>query len=232
VKKLVISIAMMFALVVTVAAVGAASSKSDGKKNVRNTAGHKVRAQLLSAKGSRAATIIQYDPGIAADSTLNADDTNSIAVVGNLFNSDDGESLLASGTISAFTFFPYSASNAVVVSLMGPPMGGTGTSHIGFWVASPVSDSTFNVATLTTPVGVGSSFIAGMYLGYFADYPAIGMASDTVNSQGYHGIMANFLFSTGNYAVSGASMLSDQNAMFRVSGDLQLPVELMNFTVK
>jgi hypothetical protein len=233
VKKLVISIATMFALVVTVAAVGAASVKPDGKKNARDTAQHRVNAQLLSAKSSRAATTIQYDPGTAPDGVLTAADTSTIAMVGNHFNSDAGDPLLASGTISAFTFFPYSASNAVVISLIGPPMGGTGTSHIGFWVASPVVDSTFNVGSLTTPVGVGNSFIAGLYLGYFADYPGIGMASASYNSQGFHGMMANFLFDTGgNYAASGAEAISGQNAMFRVSGDLQLPVELMNFTVK
>jgi len=226
--------AIVLILVLTAVAFAASADKAERPSRPRLDTKPKITASPSKAKDASVLTTIIYDPGAPADAFRNTASAGSaLAIVGNQFSSRSGSALLQSGTITGFTFFPNNAGSTVVVSILGPAAGGSGTQHIASFQVYGVADATFNYASLLTPLGVGSSFNVGMYLGYIAGYPSIGMRSASINSQGFHGIQANFLYiSSGNYAASGHTPLSGVNAMMRVSGDLLVPVELMNFTIE
>ncbi|MCZ6506625.1 MAG: hypothetical protein O7A04_01060, partial [Acidobacteria bacterium] len=82
--------------------------------------------------------------------------------------------------------------------------------------------STFNSLPVSVPVT--GAFFGGLaaQAGLFA---SVGMRSASTNGQGFHGRQRSF-----GGVVSNT--LPGQNIMFRVSGDIIVPVELLEFEVE
>ena len=83
-------------------------------------------------------------------------------------------------------------------------------------------DST--VGSLSVPV-LGS-FVGGAFaFSPNSSFGSLGLRSATTNAQGFHGIQRNFVGNVSN-------TLPCRNVMFRVSGNVIIPVELLEFEVE
>lgn len=190
-----------------------ASAGRDGSHGV------KVRASV--ARGGGPGTI-RYDPGAPEDFFRAYDGVNRS--VGNQFDTRQGNPLIP-GTVSALTLFPRVVGSDGIVTLFGPPTA-TAAPILGIFYPTGMVNSTFNVVPVTQQVG--SSFLAGVYIGTFGSGPdSLGMRSASTQGQGFHGMQINFVGAT---AGTGFQTLSGQNAMVRVTGTV-VPVELLSFGV-
>jgi hypothetical protein len=167
---------------------------------------------------------ITYEPGAPADAFASEPGGNN--VVSNRFNSALGAPLRP-GNLTGATFFPGIVQGTAVISVMGPPAGGQAT-IIGVTYLTGIAGNTFNTINIG-PFGVGADFMAGMYVGAFGGTDQIGLRNASVNGQGFHGVQMNFV---GTNTATGVVPLPGQNAMFRASGNLLVPVELMDFKLE
>jgi len=155
---------------------------------------------------------VQYDPGAPAD-TLLSDTTNIF--FGNIFDTQSGNPLDFPGTLTQVSW--YQGSLALAAVLLAAP--GGPSSYFVF--ATGGAPMTFNALTFSHVVN--GSFFGGMGAipGLIA---SVGARSASYNAQGFHGRQRN-----ANGAVSNS--LQGLNVMFRATGNLVIPVELLEFEV-
>jgi hypothetical protein len=167
---------------------------------------------------------ITYDPGAPADTFMSEPGGNDN--IANRFNSAQGGPLRP-GNLTAVTFFPGNISATAIVSVMGPPVGGNAT-IIGITYLLGIVGNTFNTVNVG-PFAVGADFMAGQYVGGFGGTDEVGLRSASVNGQGFHAHQMNFI---GTNTATGVTPLPGQNVMFRATGNILVPVELMDFKVQ
>lgn len=207
-------------------AVGTTAKQEKIAKARQERIKERIAATQVSAAPDLVTTIV-YDPGAPADAFYGVAQAGPSGCIGNRFNSDSGFALLASGTIDRFTFYPL-ANGSVTISLYGP-LSGTAAPLIDLFGVSGVVNYVFNAAALATPMAVGPSFLAGLYVGTWGGIEdSIGIRNATTNGQGYHGMQINY----GNISGTGFEALGSTNAMIRVHGNLRVPVELMSFSIE
>jgi len=183
---------------------------------------------------------IAYDNGFA---------TSFPAVVGRSFGNQYDTALNPAGTAIG----PVQVSGSVTALQWGmwgnPTQTSWGTFFIEFY--GPVSGTTAPFITsfalngvggsspllvgftLTTPLNYsGPSFLAAFYNGNsgtsLPNGPCPLFTSTTVGGQGHHGMAINWNPGTG----TGFAAIPTANALMRPSGNVLIPVELMNFTVE
>jgi hypothetical protein len=171
---------------------------------------------------------IKYDTGINAGYHPDSSGANQNRVVGNRFNSAVGGPLLFTGMVHTITVFPAN-DGLQSVSITTAPTS-MGTAMVLDFQAANMMAGQFNQIPLQASVTVGPDFLA-LFLGSFnATQPAglLGMADMATMGQGYHAI-------EGFYAFPLATMLQavpNRNAMLRVTVDVPVPVELMDFQIQ
>jgi len=187
------------------------------------------RASAPSGTGS-----VQYDPGLPVDSLGVANLPRSF--IGNYFDTRSGAPL-SSGTISRLTWYQGDVGS-------GPGLG-LGTVAVGFFlpgvpsalsggVVSGVSAYAMNMISLTVsmpaaPFTVAFSFPSNTSqkppLGPPNPFGSIGMRSATTNSQGFHARQRA-------WGSASPTPILSQNAILRISGNVVIPVELLEFEVE
>jgi hypothetical protein len=168
---------------------------------------------------------ITYDPGAPADAFHSEPGGNDI--IANRFNSALGGPLRP-GNLTGVTFFPGLVQGTIaVVSVLGAPVGGNAT-IIGVTYLAGVVSNTFNTANVG-PFAVPADFMAGQYVGGFGGTDEAGLRNASVNGQGFHAQQMNFV---GTNTATAVVPLPGQNVMFRATGNLLVPVELMDFKVQ
>jgi hypothetical protein len=167
---------------------------------------------------------ITYEPGAPADTFMSEPGGNNN--IANRFSSALGGPIRP-GNLTGVTFFPGIVSATAIVSVMGPPVGGNAT-IIGITYLLGIVGNTFNTVAVG-PFAVGADFMAGQYVGGFAGTDQVGLRSASVNGQGFHGHQMNFV---GTNTATGVVPLPGQNVMFRATGNILVPVELMDFQVQ
>jgi len=174
-------------------------------------------------KDIRAVGTITYDDGMVTSTPA----TTSLSY-GNQFNTFTGNPVMASGSVTAMTFYMMSGAGTdnVFVSVYGPVGAGTTAANLtSVSVPLTAGPGAFNVHVFASPlVYTGSSFLAGVW--YFGG-DTVGLGSGTVAGQGHHGMSINDNPTT----ATGFATLPGVNALVSAGGDI-LPVELMTFTVQ
>jgi len=148
--------------------------------------------------------------------------------VGNRFNSNMGGPLLMTGMVSMATLFPQNG-GAQSLSIFGPP-NGTTAMIIMFFAATLVANQ-FNTVNLAPAAPVGPDFL-GMFVGFYGGTPAglLGMDDMTAAGQvGFHALSGTY---TGGGTLSNIAVVPNRNALFRATGDILVPVELMDFKLQ
>ena len=168
---------------------------------------------------------ITYEPGAPADAFMSEPGGNN--VISNRFDSALGGPLRP-GNLTGVTFFPGIVSGTAVVSVMGPPNGAGQATIIGVTYLLGIAGNTFNTVNVG-PFAVGADFMAGQYVGAFGGTDQVGLRNASVNGQGFHAHQMNFI---GTNTATGVVPLPGQNVMFRATGNLLVPVELMDFQVQ
>ncbi len=164
--------------------------------------------------------VVQYDPGAPADSFLGQ--TGSIIDIGNRFNSRNGQPL-SPGSISGLSFYVTGNTYGnALVDLWTVTTGGLAFQFGSIGIGTVVN-GTFNAATFS-PLNLGIDFLAGLYLpSGGAGAGQIGLRSASTNNQGFHAMQISFSSPNVSTPIPG------NNAMFRVTGSIVVPVELMEF---
>jgi hypothetical protein len=149
-------------------------------------------------------------------------------LVGNRFNSNMGGPLLMTGMVSMATLFPQNG-GLQSLSIFGPP-NGTTAMIIMFFAATLVAGQ-FNAVTLTPAAPVGPDFL-GMFIGFYSNTPPglLGMDEMTAAGQvGFHAMSG--LYQAGGTAAN-LTTVANRNALYRATGDILVPVELMDFKLQ
>jgi hypothetical protein len=149
-------------------------------------------------------------------------------VVGNRFNSALGGPLLATGMVSFLTVFP--ANNGPQSASIALPPNASGTAMVLDFVTAPLVAGQFNQVPFVPPVTVGPDFL-GMFLGTFGTFHAaglLGMSDMATMGQGYHAVQAFYI----GQMVSTIEVVPNRNAMLRATGNILMPVELMEFRIQ
>ncbi len=199
-------------------AVGAAESSRRGQ--------NRVEARVVPPEPQFFGTVT-YDTGTNAG--FHPDGTNggnANRTVGNRFNSALGGPLLMTGMVTMLTAFP--ASNGIQsVSIATTPTPANTATVVAFVNASLMAGQ-FNAVPIAATVP--PDFL-GIFVGAFNNTnPAglLGMSDMANGNQGYHAIQAF-------YAAGAQTMIEvvpNRNAMIRATGDILVPVELMDFKIQ
>jgi hypothetical protein len=170
---------------------------------------------------------VTYDTGTNAgfhpDGSSGA---NLNRTVGNRFNSALGGPLLMTGMVTMLTAFPAS-SGGLSVSIASTPTPGNTATVLAFINANLMAGA-FNAIPIAATVP--PDFL-GIFVGTFnGNNPAglLGMSDMQNVNQGYHAIQAF-------YAAGAQTMIEvvpNRNAMIRATGDILVPVELMDFKIQ
>lgn len=173
--------------------------------------------------------VVAYDTGVTTGYTPNYVGS---AIWGNLFDSDNGDPLVAGNLtwVSACAGFPLPVTASAVRVGLATGLDPTANTFAGTqqWNLGYVGPG---CRTFTTSVPVGPSFIVGHYnraivsTMTFRYFGAQAWDSGSVPPQGDHGVVANVVAGTFN-AIAGV------NARVRVSGDILVPIELLDFAVE
>jgi hypothetical protein len=188
---------------------------------------HVARAVQGAKRGRTSDNLIgtiTYDPGAPADAFASEPGGNNI--IANRFNSALGGPLRP-GNLTGVTFFPGVVQGTAVVSVLGAPVGGNAT-IIGVTYLVGVVGNTFNTVNVG-PFAVPADFMAGQYVGAFGGTDQAGLRNASVAGQGFHAQQMNFV---GTNTATAVVPLPGQNVMFRATGNLLVPVELMDFQVQ
>jgi len=191
------------------------------------SASRTAKARIVPAAPQVFGTVT-YDTGTNVG--FHPDDPNPALnrVVGNRFNSALGGPLLATGMVSFLTVFPAN-SGPQSVSIVLPPDSMNSAMVLDF-VTAPLVANQFNSVPFVPPVGVGPDFL-GLFLGRFGTFhPAglLGMSDMATMGQGYHAVQ-------GFYRAQMTTMLEgipNRNGLLRATGNILVPVELMEFRIQ
>ena len=169
---------------------------------------------------------VTYDTGVNVGFFPDATSGNLNRTVGNRFNSALGQPLLMTGMVSMITAFP-AAAGTQSVSVAGPP-NGAGVALVLAFINGNMMAGQFNSLAITA--NVGGDFL-GIFLGAYNVTTAAGLAgmSDMETmGQGFHAF-------SGFYAAGNQTMVTpipNRNAMVRATGNILVPVELMEFKIQ
>jgi hypothetical protein len=143
---------------------------------------------------------------------------------GNRFNSDMGGPLLMTGQLTMIAFFP-NVSGTGFVTAFGPPDGAGVAPNLGSFGVSGIVPNQFNTVSVGA-IPVGPDFLAGAWE---TTTLRQGMDNMSVAPQGFHAFDLNTNFPNSG---TGFAAIPGQNALVRATGNILVPVELMNFQVK
>ncbi len=150
--------------------------------------------------------------------------------VGNRFNSALGGPLLMTGNVSMVSIFPARIGGTMFYfTLFGPPNSMGTAANLGSFGVMGAMALAFNVVTLPgTGVAVGPDFLAGFYN---QTTPNDGLALDSMATmgQGFHGFQINTNYPTDG---TGFTPIASRNAIYRVTGNVLTPVELLDFEIQ
>jgi hypothetical protein len=215
-------------LALSLMVAGPALSVADAAQTVRRGDRRSKKVRVVPPTPELIGTVT-YDTGTNAgffpDAPTSAPNQNRN--VGNRFNSALGGPLLMTGMLSMLTVFPASAGYQSV-SVGDTPVGAN--AYILYFLNVPMQAGQFNQVTFSPAVDVMADFV-GFFLGAFgANNPVglLGMSDMQTMGQGYHAV-------AGYYAAGSATMLAtvpNRNAMMRATGDILVPVELMDFKIQ
>lgn len=210
-------------LVVFLVVVGQSAFVADAEQQTR---GGRHKPMLPSVPGTGAPNVVgtvQYDTGFNAGFHPDV----GLRIVGNRFNSALGGQLLMTGMVSMVTLWPQNAGGQYV-SFLTPP-NGTTAMVIDFFLVTLTANQ-FNTVTLSAQVPVGPDFF-GMFMGFFGGTPSGLLAMDDMQNlnQGFHAWQGTY---TSNLTVVNMQAVPNRNALFRSTGDILVPVELMDFKVQ
>lgn len=166
---------------------------------------------------------ITYEPGPPPDAFASEPGGNNI--VANRFNSAQGGPLRP-GNLTQVTFFPGNVNGTVVLSFLGPPSGGVAPILAITYLVGIVGNQ-FNTVNVG-PIAVGADFMAGQYVGAFGGTDQAALRNASVGGQGFHAHQMNFAGSV----ATGVVPLAGQNSIYRATGNLLVPVELMGFSTE
>jgi hypothetical protein len=185
----------------------------------------RVAARRVSGVPEGTGTV-QYDPGSPADGFLIGPLPTDY--FGNRFDTRNGSPLSFPGTVTQVSWYQGNLGN------VGPGWGvvlaatvGAGLNHTV--VATGLAPNAFNA------VGVSWTFADAFFAGLLnrvytggdpqGPFGSLGLRTETINAQGFHGVKRD---------IPGvvSTTLPGQNAMVRVSGNVVIPVELMEFGVE
>jgi hypothetical protein len=200
------------------------SQKEIKAKGALKAKGAKAHAKAVRAKDApHVVGTVTYDTGAANAGGWPGPQNN----VGNRFDSAAGGPLLMTGQVSMVTFFPVQAGGTGFVTLFGPPNGGGSASNLGsIQVSGPIAN-TFNIVNVGN-IAVGPDFLAGAWQ-LLPGTLVNGMDNMSVGGQGFHAFGCNTNFPG---ACTGFVTVPGQNALVRSTGNILVPVELMNFQVQ
>jgi hypothetical protein len=172
-------------------------------------------------RGPNVVGTITYDTGVPGAGFHPGPKTNA----GNRFNSDMGGPLLMTGQLTMIAFFP--STTAGFVTAFGPPDGAGNAVVLSSIAVSGAVPSAFNTVSGLN-IAVGPDFLAGAW----EVHPTLqqGMDNMSVGGQGFHAFDVFTMFSVG--VATQFAPIPGQNALVRASGNILVPVELMNFQVK
>ena len=194
-------------------------------------AGQRKKVQARRAASSPTGTgTVRYDPGTPTG-VRRAD--SQYIYVGNQFDTQSGAPL-GTGTVSRLSWYQGAASSS-------GEAGAQGLSNVAYIVvrgaggptqpfsATGVGEMTTNSASIG-PLSLVPPFFVGLRAGapqeaQQGNFDAeIGFNTQTSNSQGFHGYQMTF-------TVSSGAPITNQNIAMRVTGNVAIPVELMEFEV-
>ncbi len=191
------------------------------------SASRQAEARIVPAAPQLIGTVT-YDTAVNVGFHPDSPSAAQNRVVGNRFNSALGGPLLMTGMVSFLTVFP--ANNGPQsVSIAAPPTT-MGTAMVLDFVTAPLVAGQFNSVPFTPAITVGPDFL-GFFLGTFGTAHAaglLGMSDMATMGQGYHAVQ-------GFYFAQMATMIEvvpSRNAMLRATGDILVPVELLDFEVR
>jgi hypothetical protein len=214
-KKLAIAVLMCVAAGSLLAAAPPKLGKGPKAKAVKG------RVKAVRAKDApHVVGTVTYDTGTNNAGFSSGSGTN----VGNRFNSALGAPLLNTGNVSALSIFP--AGSAGYVTVFGPPNTMGTASNLGSFQFTGAAPAAFNVVGLPG-IAVGPDFLAGVWQN--GPSVAVGMDNLTVGGQGFHAFNLNTNFPG---AGTGFAPIPTRNALVRATGNILVPVELMNFSVQ
>lgn len=191
----------------------------------------RVRANRVSGTVEGTGTV-RYDPG---SPSFNATAPSNADFLGNLFNSGNGQPL-ESGTVTRVSWYQGRGCGITVCGKEGLstsfasvavfPNEGSPSGHSGRFVT--VSTFAFNSVSLTAVVD--PTFFVGLYVpstgpGEGGMWGSVGVASATTNGQGFHGHQRSF-------AGSDSTPLTNLNVVMRATGNIVIPVELLEFELE
>jgi len=147
-----------------------------------------------------------------------------------------GLNLVPFGSVTMITFnMANTFSNAAFFSIYSNIMGTTAVQVTSIMRTGLVAGlNTLSVMSPTTANNyMNGSFLAGIYQGVTdtATGTLLGVDTGTVNGQGFHAISLND-GDSGSMLTTVTNGGGGLNAVFRVSGNVSTPVELINFTIE
>jgi hypothetical protein len=208
--------------------VGLALSVADAAEGGRRNSRKATEVRIVPPAPELIGTVT-YDTGVNAGFHPDATVGNLNRCVGNRFNTALGGPLLATGMVSMLTVFPANNGTQSISIATAPNAGGT--AMVLDFLAANMMANQFNAVTIAPAVAVTSDFV-GFFLGLFgATQPAglIGMSDMQNLGQGYHAV-EGFYF--GSALATMVTPVANRNAMLRVTGDILVPVELMDFKIQ
>lgn len=226
-------LASLTAVVLTLAAVPAAEAQNT-RRTVRDdaqAAGMRVIRADRTAPAPEGTGVIRYDPGSPTGIRF-AD--GGYYFLGNNFDSQSGTPL-SLGTISGFSWYqgPVSGKGGLASFIVVPS---TGASPIGGTV-SGVSTYATNAVVFSGPISVQPPFFVGVFAaqpqaaeegGRGSSFNQIGFNTQSTNSQAFHASQRTF--SGGGQGTRAP--IANQNISLRVSGNVAIPVELLEFEIE
>ena len=216
-------------LALSLMVAGPALSVADAAETVRRGARRSTNVKVVPPTPEVFGTVT-YDTGTNAGFHPDAPPgaLNLNRVVGNRFNTALGGPLLISGMLTMLTVFPASGGGQSI-SVATPP-NTMGTANVLYFVNVPMVAGAFNQVTFPA-VDVMADFV-GFFLGAFgASQPAglLGMSDMQANGQGYHAVEG---FYYGGMLATMVTPVATRNGMMRATGDILVPVELMDFKIQ
>jgi hypothetical protein len=216
--------AALVAVGLVLAGTGASSADSPERPG---RASRMAEATIVPAAPQLFGTVT-YDTGVNAGFHPDSPMAAMNRVVGNRFNSALGGPLLATGMVSLLTVFPANNGPQSVSIATAPTT--MATAMVLDFVTSPLVAGQFNAVPFAPPVNVGPDFI-GFFLGTFGTSHAaglLGMSDMATMGQGYHAVQGFYI---GGMATM-IEVVPSRNAMLRATGNILVPVELMDFTIQ